>query len=292
MRAEVFHGILAGLLLLTAYVGLLYGLNGSAHVLEQFRDFGILIAVIVVGFGFQVGLFSYARSELKAKQARAQLAATGSVSGGTMIACCLHHVTEILPLVGATAFGLALAEYTFQFLFVGALSAIVGALAMLAVLQQHNVFPFPSVQRVPWKEARNFGVSFALIAAVAVFLFSSFPLNTIAASPNSLSLSSQSDSQNSVQVDVTPRISSAQAAFEISFTTHSGSMDFRVEDISRLEDDLGNSYRVLSWNGSPPGGHHRSGTLSFEPLSPQAKTITLKLSNVGGVDRVFQWSLK
>lgn len=280
MRIEVYHGILAGLLLLSAYTIVLYALNGPAHVWEQFRDFGILIAVIVVGFGVQIGLFSYARSELKARAARKQLAATGAVSSGTMIACCLHHITDVLPLVGATAFGLALAEYTFQFLFIGALSAVVGTLAMLAVLQQHNVFPFPTLSHFAWKEARNAGVSLSAIAVAGVFLI---PLASFSVAPatafssnasDSFSLAPQSSNENSVEVSVTPRLSPLQSAFEIAFTTHSGSMDFSVDQISALTDDSGRSYNVLGWNGSPPGGHHRSGTLSFESLSPQAKTMT------------------
>lgn len=77
-----------------------------------------------------------------------------------------------------------------------------------------------------------------------------------------------------------------------SINTHQGSLDFDLTKISHLEDHKGNMYQPLSWGGSSPGGHHRSGTLSFPRLTEKTKFIKLIIKNVYNVpERVFKWKL-
>jgi len=80
--------------------------------------------------------------------------------------------------------------------------------------------------------------------------------------------------------------------FYIRINTHQGLLDFDLTEISFLEDDKGNIYNPLSWEGSPPGGHHRDGTLSFPRLSKKTKFIKLTIKNVYNVpEMVFKWEL-
>ncbi len=98
--------------------------------------------------------------------------------------------------------------------------------------------------------------------------------------------------QDSIDFVVTPSLSpEGQVAFEISINTHSGSLDFDLIRVSTLKDDSGNLYTPLSWEGSPPGGHHRSGNLTFPPVG-QSDTLTLIITGVGTKDRVFLWDIK
>ncbi len=84
--------------------------------------------------------------------------------------------------------------------------------------------------------------------------------------------------------------------FDISLDTHSGDLDgYDLKELALLRDDAGNEYRPTSW-GSPPGGHHRSGKLTFAPLSPESATSTkyieLVVRNVAGIEeRVLRWDL-
>jgi hypothetical protein len=69
-------------------------------------------------------------------------------------------------------------------------------------------------------------------------------------------------------------------------------LDFDVSKISVLEDDKGNEYAPISWEGSAPGGHHRSGTLTFPELNGETTYIKLIIKDVYGVpERVFIWEL-
>ncbi len=293
MRKEVLFGIIAALGLLVLYTALLYALNGPEHTLEQFRKFGVFIVLLAAGFGVQTGLFLFARTELKNRLSAAQFAATGSVSGGSMIACCLHHATDVLPLVGLSGLALFATEYTLFFLVLGVLSNLVGIAFMLSMLQKHNAFPFARMSAFNWTEIRNLAAVLSVIVLVAAVGYSFFlaPRLVPPLGAGAFSLSPQINSQNNVEVSVTPQISESQTAFEIQFTTHSGSLDFEVEDIATLQDETGAVYPAVAWEGSPPGGHHRSGKLVFGPLPENARRIRLVLLQVSQSDRSFEWNL-
>lgn len=81
--------------------------------------------------------------------------------------------------------------------------------------------------------------------------------------------------------------------FGITIDTHAGSLDFDLAEISTLEDDRGNQYLSTAWEGSAPGGHHRSGTLSFPGLATGAGYLTLLIKDDPNLDpRSFEWDLK
>lgn len=59
---------------------------------------------------------------------------------------------------------------------------------------------------------------------------------------------------------------------------------------SVLVETKGCTHPALSWDGDPPGGHHRKGVLRFKPLPEESKTIELRIDGVGGAPRgVFRW---
>lgn len=94
-------------------------------------------------------------------------------------------------------------------------------------------------------------------------------------------------SQNDIEFKVTPLSASE---FQIEVNTHSVNLDFDLAEISELRDSLGNSYKPLKWEGSPPGGHHRSGILKFPQASANAEFIRLIIND--GAEREFYWSLR
>ncbi len=301
MRNEIWFGIMAAIGLVLFYASTLYLLNGPSHVFEEFSQNGILIILMAIGFGTNIGLFFFMRNELKNRAGTKALAATSGTSAGTMVACCLHHAADLLPLVGLSGFFLFAPEATTFFLSVGVISSALGIVFSLAILQKHDLIWSPALNKIDWSGARYGFISIAAIAIVgiagATWLLPVHPLTnpsgTALLSNSALQgLSPLTDTQNNVQVDVTPRMGASSTSFEIRFTTHSGSMDFAVDQIARLQDDLGREYKPLQWNGSPPGGHHRSGTLVFAPMPAEVSSIQLTLSKIGNADRVFKWKLK
>jgi hypothetical protein len=97
-----------------------------------------------------------------------------------------------------------------------------------------------------------------------------------------------------VAVTVTPlRLTQGfPASFDVAFETHSVDLAFDVENVATLTDGTNALYKP-SWEGSPPGGHHRAGTLRFTPDLTRPTSITLTFTNIAGVPtRVFLWEIK
>lgn len=105
----------------------------------------------------------------------------------------------------------------------------------------------------------------------------------------------QSNKENGVRVDAMPveLKAGSEARFEVRMNTHSVELDQDLTAISRLKDNKGSTFQATGWDGSPPGGHHRSGTLSFPALTPGTENVTLIIKGVGkDSERIFSWQVQ
>lgn len=110
---------------------------------------------------------------------------------------------------------------------------------------------------------------------------------------NQTALSEQTNSEGSVTVKVA-LISLFEGTwkFNVVLDTHSDELDQDLTKVVTLKDRSGNVYQPTVWEGSPPGGHHREGQLSFNPIVPKPDNITLIVKSIGGVaERTFLWEL-
>ena len=109
-------------------------------------------------------------------------------------------------------------------------------------------------------------------------------------------LAAQKSSAGGVTVAVTPQNLAAGAKswdFKVVFDTHSAELKDDVAKGAVLVVDGGSSYPPTAWQGDPPGGHHREGTLKFNAISPQPKAFELQIQRPGEPKpRTFRWSLK
>jgi len=104
-----------------------------------------------------------------------------------------------------------------------------------------------------------------------------------------------SSRKNSVNVDVVPVQLAAgqQVKFNVRMSTHSVELGQDMMAVSLLKDSNGKVYRPENWKGSPPGGHHRSGTLEFPVIKGNPGSVTLIIKNIASVpERVFTWKIK
>lgn len=106
------------------------------------------------------------------------------------------------------------------------------------------------------------------------------------------SFNPKEDTQGEVTVKVIPlKLSSGEnVEFNISLSTHSVELDKSLKDVSLLEDDEGNISAPINWSGGS-GGHHIEGNLVFPSFPDKTKSVKLIIKQIGGVERVFKWTL-
>jgi len=133
-------GVLGASLMLGIYLGIVTWAQGWAQALDLLDQDKFLVIPIVVGFGTQVGLYTYLRRAIRAgaKGAGALTGATGGTSTAAMVACCAHRVADVLPLLGLTAAANFLAAYKTPFLVFGLTMTLIGVGVTLRMIIKHR----------------------------------------------------------------------------------------------------------------------------------------------------------
>lgn len=128
--------------LLIVYGSLLTLLESPGYAFRQFLSLWGWMAALTLGFGIQAGLFVHIRQYVGGQGGKmtGRLAASGSASAGSMVLCCLHHVTEFLPLLGIAAFASFSVRYQTVFMGTGILMNVVAILGMLKNMQVHALY--------------------------------------------------------------------------------------------------------------------------------------------------------
>ena len=133
-------GLLGGGFLVLLYLGIVTWAQGWSHALELLSQDRAFVAAIAVGFGLQVGLYGYLRLVVHHGVRLAMPTAATGVGTGTssvaMLACCLHHVTDVLPLVGLSGAAIFLNDYRVPFMVGGLVVNGMGVAIMLRVVLQ------------------------------------------------------------------------------------------------------------------------------------------------------------
>jgi len=143
-KRSLKNGGLASLALLVFYVGVTWLGGGRTFVLLRslLAEDGPYVAGIIAGFGLQMSLFTYLRAAMRGgmgTRVSAAMATSGSgVSGTAMVACCLHHLTEILPLAGFTGAAIFFSEYKRSLMSLGLVATVLGIFWMVGLILYHR----------------------------------------------------------------------------------------------------------------------------------------------------------
>ena len=128
---SLVYGITGMAGLLGVYFVVLAAVSGWEFTLSQFFDFWYFIVSLAVGFGIQIGLYSYLRNAVKAMDMSGNVvAASGTTSTAAMISCCAHYLTNILPIVGAAGAVALVAQYQIELFWIGLACNLAGILYM------------------------------------------------------------------------------------------------------------------------------------------------------------------
>lgn len=128
-----FKGFTVGFLGLSAfYYVLLFAITGDPnHPFNQFTLLQPWMSLLIIGFGVQFGLFwlirkGYYFSIHEKHDAHLTTRTSTAVSGMAMVACCAHHLVDLIPILGLSAATLFLSEYQEQFLIFGIVANLIG----------------------------------------------------------------------------------------------------------------------------------------------------------------------
>lgn len=136
-RRALRTGLIAAILLAAGY-SLIIGLSSGSmsHLLSQWRTDALFIALVTAGFGVQMGLFSHVRRVIRG-DGRAAAVTAGSTATSTtaMVACCLHHLNDIVPFLGLSGAATFLVAYKTPVILLSLAANGVGIVLMLRTLR-------------------------------------------------------------------------------------------------------------------------------------------------------------
>ena len=125
--------------LLAFYFILMSVLTGSWDAAwSQFEKLWFYMIPLSIGFGLQVGLYSHLRRLIRNNTGENVMMVNTTTSAIGMVACCAHHLTDVLPLIGLTAFSVLLITYQTPLLILGILSNILGIYYLLHQIKLHK----------------------------------------------------------------------------------------------------------------------------------------------------------
>lgn len=136
VRAITFGTLGAGLL--AFYLGIITIAQDWFHALEQLADDRWFVGAIALGFGTQIAPFTYLRA-LHAQVAVGGVAASTGTSTTAMLACCAHHLTDVLPIIGLSGAAIFLNAYKTPLLWLGIGMNLAGIVYLLGKIRQQRL---------------------------------------------------------------------------------------------------------------------------------------------------------
>ena len=129
-------GLAGALALVGLYLAIVTWAQGADHALELLWSDRLFVGLISAGFGTQVGLFVDLQF-LQRAMARESVALAGAgtaTSSISMVACCAHHLADVLPIVGLSGLAVFLVEFRTPLMLLGIATNLVGIAVMLRQL--------------------------------------------------------------------------------------------------------------------------------------------------------------
>jgi Cu+-exporting ATPase len=124
---STIYGILGTALLLTIYFSVVGLISGWLFAKNQFLRYWYFFISLTIGFGIQVGLYTYLKTILHQKNTSSSvLAVSGTSSTVAMISCCTHYFVNILPILGAIGIINLISQYQVKLFWLGLVFNVLG----------------------------------------------------------------------------------------------------------------------------------------------------------------------
>ena|SRR3989344_522119 len=135
----IFFGrtVLATLSMLIVYLVFVSLVSGWNFTKDQFAKFWYFVVALAIGFGIQVGLYSYLRSMDKNVSTKV-VATSGTSSTVAMVSCCAHYLVNVLPVLGTIGVVTLISQYQVQLFWVGLIFNFAGLVYMVSQVKRYS----------------------------------------------------------------------------------------------------------------------------------------------------------
>lgn len=132
-------GIIGSGALLTLYLAIISLAQGVQHALAQLALDAPFVGLTATGFGTQIGLFVELRAVERRHRGSAAVTAAGTgTSAAAMLACCAHHLVDVLPIIGLSGAAIFLNAYKTPLLWLGIAMNLLGILYLLRQVRRRR----------------------------------------------------------------------------------------------------------------------------------------------------------
>lgn len=127
---SISKGLIAAVILMAVYFIIVSLVSGWYFAQVQFQQFWYYIVALTIGFGVQIGLYSYLKNSISQHVSPKVVATSGATSTAAMISCCAHYLVNILPILGAVGIITVISSYQVQLFWVGLVFNFAGIVYM------------------------------------------------------------------------------------------------------------------------------------------------------------------
>ncbi len=154
LRRAAAVGLLAGLALIGLYLAIVrIGSASWPHAVELLLTDWYFVAAVTTGFGIQIGLFTHLRRLMQrngsVRSATAMAAGGTATSTTSMVACCLHHLADVLPVIGLSGAAVFFTTYKVPVILFGLATNGLGIGMMVRTIRKHRGMDATSRLRLP-----------------------------------------------------------------------------------------------------------------------------------------------
>jgi Cu+-exporting ATPase len=142
LSRAIATGLVAAFVLVGLYLGIVrIGSASWPHAVELLLTDWYFVAAVATGFGIQIGLFTHLRRLIKQNggvRSAAAMAAGGTATSTTsMVACCLHHLADVLPVIGLSGAAVFFTTYKVPVILFGLATNALGIGMMIRTIRRH-----------------------------------------------------------------------------------------------------------------------------------------------------------
>ena len=120
-------GMAGAVALLSVFFVVVPFISGWAFAVSQFSAYWYFIVGLAVGFGVQIGLYSYLKKAVVSSRAqKTTVAVSGATSAVAMVSCCAHYFANILPIIGVAGAMSVIGQYQIELFWLGLLFNLAG----------------------------------------------------------------------------------------------------------------------------------------------------------------------